>query len=180
MIGRRKPVLLVGTILTLIFLGIRWFRIESRTSAVSLFGTETNIRDNIGNPRQGNADFVTVAPITCKINEEVRQNVGLSKKRVNFKCLHGNGNETFIPFSFLKKYFDVSKEDVFTFHSAQTINYAGTLFRSMGKRNWMEKRKPSFGRTAILESFQALKSTSTIQAAATCNSLVLMSKIGPG
>lgn len=48
-------------------------------------------------------------PINCKINNEVRKNVGLPVQQQNVPCLVDEGkSEVYVPFSFVKKYFDVS------------------------------------------------------------------------
>ena len=53
-----------------------------------------------------------VSPISCEINADVVKNVGLSTENVRkVNCLiSGDGkknNEVFLPFSFIKSYFDV-------------------------------------------------------------------------
>ena len=47
--------------------------------------------------------------LPCKINQEVRKNIGLPNKKEDINCLYAEAdNEVFIPFSFIQKYFDVS------------------------------------------------------------------------
>ena len=47
--------------------------------------------------------------LPCKINQEVRKNIGLPNKKEDIDCLYAEAdNEVFIPFSFIQKYFDVS------------------------------------------------------------------------
>ena len=55
-----------------------------------------------------------VSPISCEINADVVKNVGLSTENVRkVNCLiSGDGkknNEVFLPFSFIKSYFDVRR-----------------------------------------------------------------------
>ena len=47
-------------------------------------------------------------PIDCQINENVRKNIGLPSLHQNVKCIADEEkDEVFVPFSFIKKYFDV-------------------------------------------------------------------------
>jgi hypothetical protein len=47
-------------------------------------------------------------PIDCQINENVRKNIGLPSLHQNVKCIADEAkDEVFVPFSFIKKYFDV-------------------------------------------------------------------------
>ena len=51
----------------------------------------------------------TYQNIPCKINQEVRKNVGLPSKKEEINCFYHEANsEIFVPFSFIQKYFDVS------------------------------------------------------------------------
>jgi len=47
-------------------------------------------------------------PVDCQINENVRKNIGLPSLRQKVKCIANDSkNEVYVPFSFIKKYFDV-------------------------------------------------------------------------
>ena len=45
--------------------------------------------------------------LPCKINYDVRKNIGFPNKKDEIHCVESN-NEVFLPFSFIQKYFDVS------------------------------------------------------------------------
>jgi len=47
-------------------------------------------------------------PVDCQINENVRKNIGLPSLHQSIKCISTESkNEVYVPFTFIKKYFDV-------------------------------------------------------------------------
>ena len=49
-------------------------------------------------------------PVDCQINENVRKNIGLPSLHQSIKCISTESkNEVYVPFTFIKKYFDVRR-----------------------------------------------------------------------
>ena len=71
----------------------------------------TNMRGYFQHDKDRPLDYHQNIP--CKINQEVRKNVGLpSKREDNISCMQ-HGDDVYLPFSFIQKYFDVSLFECF-------------------------------------------------------------------
>ena len=59
---------------------------------------------------EGN-DYKNPSQMSCRINNEVRKNIGLPPFKQDVKCLFDDvKKEIYVPFTFVKKYFDVSRQ----------------------------------------------------------------------
>lgn len=91
--------------------------------------------------------------IPCVINSEVRKNVGLPPKKVEVKCLADESKDNiYVPFSFVKKYFDVSvHSSYFEYVNFERLHILKSRF--MEAKGEPTRQNILHGPTVTLESF---------------------------